>query len=138
MKGFDSIISGSVSKNPVQGSLFFLENCISLPPAQHTHTHPCTHNTPLPVLISFLLSFLAQEPRARHPIEWTSSLPALKPRVGRRESSEATKLGKEWVKSAGQRGRGVTVDGRRRPGEKNPKEGRTGRERRKTQRNGQL
>lgn len=36
------------------------------------HTHACTHDMPLPVPISFLLSVLAKEPRARHPTEWTS------------------------------------------------------------------
>ncbi|XP_048971025.1 collagen alpha-1(I) chain-like [Canis lupus dingo] len=75
----------------------------------HTRTHPCTHNTPLPVLISFLLSLLAQEPRARHPTEWTSSLPVLKPREGRRESSEAPKLRKDGRPSRGECKKKVAV-----------------------------
>lgn len=91
LKGFDSIVYGSLSKIPVQGSLFFRGNWTSLHPSPHPHT-PCAHSTPLSVQVSFLL-FPSQHKsphRAYHPSEWTSSLPVLKTRVRRREASQDT------------------------------------------------
>lgn len=73
LKGFDSIIWSYVFENPVQGSLFFRGNCISLRPPLSPHATHTTHakaTTRPPPCSDFILALSSRRknPERRIPL----------------------------------------------------------------------